>query len=123
VTTRRDEFLHWLAYEKGRQPGTVRAYRWELARFTAYLQAQGRTAWAEVDKAQVRAFLFSLAGTNEKAARGRTLAALRAFFAYLVRGGHLAHNPTEGIETPQLDRKVPRYLTPEEYRRLLETCR
>ena len=123
MTTRRDEFLHWLAYEKGRQPGTVRAYRWELARFTAYLQAQGRTAWAEVDNALVRAFLFSLAGTNEKAARGRTLAALRAFFAYLVRGGHLAHNPTEGIETPQLDRKVPRYLTPEEYRRLLETCR
>jgi integrase/recombinase XerC len=53
-----------------------------------------------VDKAQVREFLFSLVGTNEKAARGRTLAALRAFFAYLVREGHLAHNPTEGIETP-----------------------
>ena len=116
-----DEFLHWLAFEKGRQPSTVKAYRFELERFGTFLQQQGLTTWEKVDKARVREFLFSLAPTNEKAARGRTLAALRSFFQYLVREGHRATTPTEGIETPQLERKVPSYLTREEYLHLLET--
>jgi site-specific recombinase XerD len=56
-----------------------------------------------MDKAQVREFLFSLAGTNEKAARGRTLAALRAFFAYLVREGYLPGNPLVGLDRGDVD--------------------
>jgi len=121
MTPRRDEFLHWLAVEKGRQPGTVRAYRFELDRFATFLQEHGPTPWEEVDKGQVRAFLFALADTNGKAARSRTLAALRAFFQYLVQEGYRPDNPTDGIEKPPVDRKAPSYLTRAEYQRLLAT--
>jgi len=121
MEARINEFLHWLEFEKGRQPNTIQAYRFELKRFVQALHSQGLAAWEEVDKARVRAFWFSLASTNEKAARVRTLSALRSFFQYLVREGYLPTNPTEGIETPQLDRKVPSYLTREEYLHLLET--
>jgi integrase/recombinase XerC len=121
MEARINEFLHWLEFEKGRQPNTIQAYRFELKRFVQALHPQGLSAWEEVDKARVREFLFSLTPTNEKAARGRTLSAIRSFFQFLVREGYLATNPTEGIETPQLDRKVPSYLTREEYLHLLET--
>lgn len=121
MEARINEFLHWLEFEKGRQPTTIQAYRFELKRFVQALHQQGLAVWEEVNRARIREFLFSLAPTNQKASRGRVLSVLRSFFQYLVREGYLATNPTDGIEMPHLERKVPSYLTREEYLHLLET--
>jgi len=42
--------------------------------------------------------------------------ALRALFSWMVREGHIEHDPTAGIRVPSPEEKEPRSLSPEEYR-------
>lgn len=41
--------------------------------------------------------------------------ALRSLFGWLVREGHIEHDPTAGIRIPSPEEKEPRSLSPEEY--------
>ncbi len=55
------------------------------------------------------------------AARARKLSAVKAFFKYLtVRTKQLDENPVQDLEFPKLRKSLPKYLTLEESRRLLD---
>ena len=54
-------------------------------------------------------------------ARARKLSAIKSFFKYLtVRTKQLAENPAKDLEYPKLRKSLPRYLTLEQSRKLLE---
>lgn len=54
-------------------------------------------------------------------ARARKLSAIKSFYKYLtVRTKQLDHNPVKDLEFPKLRKSLPRYLTLEESKRLLE---
>ena len=55
-----------------------------------------------------------------KAGVARKLAAIRAFYAALVRAGEMKANPADLVATPKRDRKLPRVLSREEMQRLLD---
>jgi site-specific recombinase XerD len=55
-----------------------------------------------------------------KAGVARKLAAIRAFYAALVRTGEMKANPADLVATPKRDRKLPRVLSREEMQRLLD---
>jgi integrase/recombinase XerD len=50
----------------------------------------------------------------------RHVSALRSFFRYLVREGHLPGSPIAEVRSPKLGRPLPKYLTVTEVTRLLE---
>jgi integrase/recombinase XerC len=50
--------------------------------------------------------------------RARKVAALREFFCYLEQHDHLLRSPASGL-TPKRKKKVPTYLRPDEYSRML----
>ncbi len=55
------------------------------------------------------------------AARARKLSAIKSFYKYLtVRTKQLADNPVQDFEFPKIRKSLPKYLTLEESRRLLE---
>ena len=55
------------------------------------------------------------------AARARKLSAIKSFFKYLtVRTKQLEENPVQDLEFPKIRKSLPKYLTLEESRRLLE---
>lgn len=61
---------------------------------------------------------------NQAASRARKLSAVKGFFKYLaVIDGALPENPAETISTPNVKKKLPKYLTEEEALRLLEAVR
>lgn len=56
------------------------------------------------------------------AARARKLSAIKSFFKYLtVRTKQLEENPVQDLEFPKLRKALPKYLTLEESRRLLQS--
>ena len=56
------------------------------------------------------------------AARARKLSAIKAFYKYLtVRTKQLEENPVQDLEFPKLRKSLPKYLTLEESRRLLDS--
>ena len=55
-----------------------------------------------------------------KAAVARKLAAIRSFYAALVRDGRVSANPADLVATPKQDKKLPRVLSREEVSTLLD---
>jgi site-specific recombinase XerD len=55
-----------------------------------------------------------------KAGLARKLAAIRAFYAALVRAGEMNANPADLVASPKRDRKLPRVLSRDEMQRLLD---
>ena len=98
--------LH-LRAERSLSPHTVRAYASDLRQFGALAGARKPAALRPDD---VRRFLAERHGRASAASLGRKLAALRAFFRYLVREGVLEADPSAGIPAPRAKKGLPRPL-------------
>ncbi len=110
-------FVESLEAERGLSGHTVTAYAGDLRDLEAFLEGHFATApvteaqLLSVDKAVLRLFLGHLAANGlARRSVGRKLAAVRAFFRYLLRTGLLTRNPTAGLASPKLGRKLPTFL-------------
>lgn len=71
----------------------------------------------------IHAFLAYLTNTNrsKSATRARKVSTIRIFFQYLSQKAHLIEiNPAQNLETPKLDKRLPRYLSLEDSKKLLD---
>jgi integrase/recombinase XerC len=85
-------------------------------------QTEVRQALLAVDSEEVRRFLAFLRDqAYEKSTTARKLATLRSFYKFCVKRGHAASNPLASIRTPKQDKRLPKFLSEEEVRKLLET--
>jgi integrase/recombinase XerC len=98
--------LH-LRAERSLSPHTVRAYASDLRQFAALCGAKSPGKLRADD---VRRFLAERHGHDAAASLGRKLAALRAFFRFLVREGVLGADPSAGIPAPRAKQRLPRPL-------------
>ena len=115
-----DAFLHTLGAVRGASPHTVKAYAEDLRQFSEYAAAQGVTDVHVVDTALLRAFLAHLEAHDlARASRARKTAALRSFFAYLTRQRLLPRSPALGLRGVKTERRLPKYLRPDEIESLL----
>ena len=121
-------FQSYLADERRFSPRTVRAYRADLNRFTAFWESEfanqdaSRTPLSRVDSLAVRSHLASLhrAGlTNRSLARH--LSTLRSFFRWACREGHLEKSPAKGLPPPRVPHTLPRAMTLSDTETLLES--
>ncbi|MGQ9778459.1 MAG: tyrosine recombinase XerC [Bacillota bacterium] len=118
------EYLTAMRATKGMATRTVVAYETDLLQFCRFLATRGLAAPEGVTHLVVREFLARLKEKGlAKSSMGRKLAALRSFFKYLCRSGHLAHNPMLGVATPRKERRLPRFLYPQEVELLLAACK
>ena len=72
----------------------------------------------------IHAFLSYLAIENNSkpATRARKVSSIRVFFSYLSQKTNMIEiNPAQNLETPKLDKRLPKYLSLEDSRKLLNT--
>ena len=118
----KNQFLTHLKSVKNASVHTVRNYANDLKAFQIFLEKEKISIESldEIDKRLVRSFLAHL---NFEEASKRTLlrrlACLRSFFKYLKRVKSIAHNPMEEIDTPKLEKSIPKPLSYEQVERLL----
>ncbi|MDZ7721289.1 MAG: tyrosine recombinase [candidate division KSB1 bacterium] len=117
-------FYNYLRVERNASDNTLAAYKTDIELFLIYLNDsnQGREITVEaLQKTMIRGYLSYLYRHDySKTSAARKLAALRTFCRYLVRQGVLKHNPTLGIATPKLEKRLPDFLTKEEVRHVLQ---
>ncbi|MFA5228638.1 MAG: site-specific tyrosine recombinase/integron integrase [Candidatus Paceibacterota bacterium] len=114
-----EQFLHYLEVERGFSPRTIKAYDYDLIKFTDFLIENKKETIESIKKVDIRSFLSDLAKNNAEITRARKLSTIKSFFKYLSREGILEINPASDIETPKIPEKEPCYLTQEEYQKLL----
>lgn len=74
----------------------------------------------------IHAFLYYLTDTyhSKAATRARKAASIRVFFQYLTQKANLLEiDPAQGLETPKIDKRLPKYLSLEESKKLLEVTK
>ncbi|MGI6099131.1 MAG: tyrosine recombinase XerC [Kiritimatiellia bacterium] len=116
-------FEQHLRIERNASEHTVAAYMQDLAQFAAH--AFGETAppfnWLTPDRFTVRGFLVDCQkGGAAPATTRRKLAAVRAFYTYLIREGDAERNPCAGLRGPRLPRRLPDVLTVQQVEALLQ---
>lgn len=141
-----EDFLQHLRLERGLSENTVKTYAVQLNRFASWGSKAGIVSWGGVDSEKLMAFLQherdrkqggrgrpprtrkpEAADTAEKPAKRLSneslylgIAAIRAFFRYAQREGHVRENPAEQLSLPRRWKRLPKALTIQEVLRLLQ---
>lgn len=117
-----DQFIHFLAVEKGLSQNTLESYQRDMVGFTAYLQEQGVTQIQDSTRAQIIGYLMTLQKKGRATATlSRNMASIRAFYQFLVRDKLIDKDPSIHLETPKIEKRLPKVLSIEEVERLLES--
>lgn len=117
-----ETFRRRLVLERGLSKRTAEAYGGDIAAFAAYARAHGVLEAQNVSPQLVSDFLWAEYELHRRSStRARRTAALRLFFRSLAADGAIKHDPTELLESPKRERTLPRTLSEEETRRLVES--
>jgi integrase/recombinase XerD len=115
-----EEYLTWLAVERGRSRNTLRAYRHDLAVYAGWLAAQSVTL-EDVTEAHVAAYVGHLrASGRAPASVARALAAVRNLHRFLAEEGRAATDPAVEVAAPRVPSGLPKPLTEDEVNALLD---
>ena len=98
-------------------------YRHDILDLIRFLAKSRRRRLDRLSLRDLEAFLAELdhrglAGSS----RRRKVYAIKSFFAFLYRSGHMAGNPSDGLVPPKSEQKEPRVLSKGEYEALLRAC-
>lgn len=110
-------FMQSLQAEKGASAHTLDAYGRDLQDFFAYAQLSSDpplSTLTSITYKQLRAYLGYLARRGyARRSINRRLSALRRFFKFLIKTGHMQQHPMRGMVSPRLTRRLPNFLTPD----------
>jgi site-specific recombinase XerD len=104
----------------GLSTGSRVAYAAEVRRFADWFARLGRTTPAEVERRDVRRYVAARTTSGSSPATvKRSLSVLRRYFAWAVREGLSASDPTVGVVSPSGPSRLPRVLQADEVDRLV----
>ena len=124
-TTERDEqlveeFLRWMAVERGRAVNTISNYRRDLIRYVAFL-GEAKKSLLTAREADVEEYVKLLQASGDaNASTARRLAAIRMMHGFLLAEDRRRDNPTARIEGVKVPGGVPKPLSLDEVNSLLE---
>jgi len=122
-----EEYISYLAVERGLSENTLEAYARDLSQFASFAARvnRGEDEPREEDainagQSLVAAFIaHGMESGMSAASASRRLSALRGFYRFLVREGHIARDPTANLDTPRQAQRLPRALAGEDVDKLL----
>ena len=122
METQIDQFIQYLATERGCSGNTLMAYRNDLMQFYLFVMNTRShiSSWARVDSLLIQAYLMDLKVREYSTASvARKMAALKSFYFYLTEMRVTATNPTLELETPHVEKSPPRVMTHDQVTALL----
>ena len=136
-----NDFLDYMITIQNKSKNTVKEYNYDLATFLRFTKLHFKLTDEKDLKAikfndvsidtlkkvkleDLHAFLGYLTKNyNSKATtRSRKVSSLRIFFNYLCQKNLIEINPTQNLETPKLGKRLPKYLTLEDSKKLLDVA-
>jgi len=124
-----DDYLRMLTNERGASTHTLRAYHRELQNFATWMREfgdhNGHGPGVEaIEHTDIRAYLSTLYERGlSKASAARALAAIRSWFKWLARTGHIEQNAASLVSTPRLPKHLPRVPSIEQMNRVVDSVR
>ncbi|MBN1692042.1 MAG: site-specific tyrosine recombinase XerD [Dehalococcoidales bacterium] len=116
-----ENFLHFLAVEKGYSEHTISAYRNDLTGLADFAGKESVSSWANFNRQTMLSYMLNLKERGYVATTvARKVAAARSFFSFLVAEGIIKTNPTENMSSPSVGKALPKPIPINQVRLLLE---
>jgi len=113
------EFINYLSVERGLAMNTLESYGRDLRQYSQFLEEDQADLHAVSRNTILNYLMFLQEQGKATATIARRLAALKAFYQFLVREKRIGTDPTANLESPKLEKRLPRVLTVTEVERLL----
>ena len=113
-------FFDFLENEKQASNNTLQSYRRDIKQYENYLEQKQKT-YSEVTPKEMKEYIDHLSEIGKKPSTiSRNIASIRSFYQYEVKNKSLNEDPTEGIQSPKVEKRVPSILTSNEVSLILE---
>lgn len=115
-----DSFIDYLRVEKGLSNNSIISYSHDLKKYGQYLEDKGLVVSSKITRRDITDFLFSLRKEVSPTSISRVLSTIRSFHRFLLREKISSSDPSELIEAPKVEKKLPNFLTFDEVIRILK---
>ncbi len=113
-------FLEFIENDKKLSDNTLQSYRRDVLQYKKYVEANDIN-YTKVKSNDIKTYLQYLHDMNKKSSTiSRNLASIRLFYQFLLRNSKVKADPTEGIQSPKIEKRVPNILTSQEVSLLLD---
>ncbi len=113
-------FLEFLQNDKKLSDNTLQSYKRDIMQYQTYVN-QNNINYLKVDEKKVKEYLQYLQEIGKKSSTvSRSLASIRSFYQFLVRTKIISQDPTESIQSPKIEKRIPSILTSKEIELLLD---
>lgn len=137
-----NSFLDYSITILNKSPNSVKEYNYDLSNFLKFMMIRfkltNETVYEEIDITcftekdlkkitldDIHAYISHLAVNNRSRAttRARKISTIRIFFKYLSQKANILEvNPAQNLETPKLEKRMPKYLSLDDSKRLLSAA-
>lgn len=134
-----NSFLDYSITILNKSPNTIKEYNYDLAMFLKFIMVHFNLTSSKdfkdinisnlsldvikkIELNDIHAFLAYLTTTyhSKAATRARKVSSIRVFFNYLSQKANLIEkNPAQNLETPKIEKRMPKYLTLDDSKKLL----
>ena len=113
-------FFGFLENDKKVSNNTLQSYRRDLKQFERYLEENEKN-YQEVTDEEIKTYIKYMQEIGKKTSTiSRGLASIRSFYQYETKCKITKNDPTEGVQSPKIEKRVPSVLTSKEVALLLD---
>ncbi len=118
-----EQFLEMMLAERGIAQNSALSYKRDLKDFQEFLTKTKLTE-LEVKDSDINAFITELAKSGISARSiNRKISTLKNYFIFLISENHTDYNPVLVVDLPRYNSTLPRFLSIEDIKVLLEYCK
>lgn len=131
-----NSFLDYNITILNKSANSVKEYNYDISNFLKFIKSGKKTDFKDINISSmtineikkitledIHSYIAYLATSlnSKPTTRARKVSSIRIFFKYLARKAKLIeNNPAQDLETPKLGKRMPKYLTLDESKKLLE---
>lgn len=112
-------FFNFLENDKKLSDNTLQSYKRDLKQFRRYLE-ENEIHYNRVKEEDIKNYISELQENGKKASSiSRCIASIRSFYQFVLKNKKIKADPTEHIQSPKIEKRVPSVLTAKEVELLL----
>lgn len=112
-------FLEFIEENKKASENTLQSYKRDIVQFSHYLD-NNKINYTKVSEKEIKEYMEYLKTIGKKSSTiSRSLASIRSFYQYLLRMKKVRKDPTEGVQSPKIEKRIPNILSSDEIDLLL----
>ena len=117
-----ENFKNYLKLERGLSDNSIKSYEYDLILFKKFLIANKINDTPINCKPEtIKNYLYKSFSDKKSISQARSISAIKSFFNYLIFEGYIKDSPISNIETPKQEKKLPKVLTEEEIKKLINS--